>query len=182
MSDTPSDEDFVLPQEGSTDETAEFADVDQFAEVPADAEVPEEEDVALQAEDEEADVVPVVADEAEAEVEEVEEADEEEAEEEPSEPGLSTAGQYLAASSIAFGVVLAVVGIFALALKRFPLEAGVALIVVPISLVCLACSIVGLLAKPEKREKLLLIPTLGPLLPLGAIILFIIAMLNEMKS
>lgn len=190
MSDIPKDDDVVLPQEGSTEDTTAFAGDDELAEVVEDsqigqqgeegeAEVVDEEAVEVEAEDDAG--VPVIAEgtEAEAEVEEVEEEEEEEG---PREPGLTTAGQYLAASTIAFMVVLLVLGMFFLALGRFPLEAGVALIVVPISLVCFACSIVGLLAKPEKREKLLLIPTLGPLLPLGAVILFIIAMLNEMKS
>lgn len=171
MSNIPEEDDLVLPQEGSVEETVEFEGDPELVDM---AEVSEEAEEVQEVEE-----VVDQADEMEAEGVEEEEPEEEEG---PREPGLTTAGQYLAASCIAFMVVLLVVGIFYLVLGRFPLEAGVALIVVPVSLVCLACSIVGLLAKPDKREKLLLIPTLGPLLPLGAVVLFIIAILNEMTS
>jgi hypothetical protein len=177
MSNIPEEDDLVLPQEGSVEETVEFEGGAELVEM---AEATEEVEALEAVEDD--DVAPIVVGQADAkEVEDVEEEEPEE-EEGPREPGLTTAGQYLAASCIAFMVVLLVVGIFFLVLGRFPFEAGVALIVVPVSLVCVACSIVGLLAKPEKREKLLLIPTLGPLLPLGAVVLFIIAILSEMKS
>lgn len=181
MSDVPKDDDFGLPDENfdaqvedAFEETIDIGSADQLAD---DAEIAEPiEDVAI------ADDEAVIADDMVDVAEEDDLSDDDIEEEVSSEPGLSTAGQYLASSSIAFMVVLAIIGIAFLVLGRFPLEVGCAMIVVPISLVCLACSIVGLLAKPEKREKLLLIPTIGPLLPLATVIVFIIAVLSELKS
>ena len=100
------------------------------------------------------------------------EAEEEQEEEGPPEPGLSAAGQYLCASCIAFWAAAVAVLVSYLHFGEFPMHVGLAIIVLPIFLLCVVISIIGFLAKPKKKEKLFLIFTLGPIGPLAGAVVF----------
>ena len=85
-------------------------------------------------------------------------------EEEPQ--GLTSAGQFLAASCLSFcGVYVVFFLVFIMAGKDFGFDIGLGVIAGAISLLSLLFSVYGMIAKPSGREWLFALPTIGPILP-----------------
>ena len=80
--------------------------------------------------------------------------------------GLTSAGQYLCASFVTFLGVCLVMLIVYLVTGGTPFDVGGSVILGAVSAVSLYCGCIGLLAKPQGKEWLFALPTLGPILPL----------------
>jgi len=113
------------------------------------------------------------------------EDDEDEEDDEDSQPATSAAENEWLLASFFSGV-----GLYAAVGLAFLLDRDVimhptknidwafATILAPITIICFMSASLGMLSKPRGKQWLLLVPTLGPLLPIAVAALLIMAMMN----